>query len=684
MEWLRRGGIGSAGPRSSSRGPRSVRSRLLAISLLPTIVILPLLLTFTMTWWNEKFDRLLISKVSSDLTIARQYLGRILEHSGEKVRSLGASDAFVRVAHSDSPNETSRFLESNRKALDLDFLYLVNSRGEITSSAPAERAEVDLMRWPVIASALAGKGATVIDVLDAHDLERLSPELRDRARLELVPTRAARPTDRRAETRGMIVHTAMPARLRDGQMGALVGGILLNNNIQFIDSINDLVYTASGLPENSRGTATLFLDDVRISTNVRLFGASRALGTRVSNSVREAVLGQGRIWLDRAFVVNDWYISAYEPIVDSHDNRVGMLYVGFLERPFRIAKLTTLIAVLLAFFVATFISVPMFLNWARGIFKPLERMTKTIHLVESGDLNARTNLGHADDEIGVVANHFDELLDQIQERDRELREWAIELNNRVESRTAELRSANERLRATTKQLATTSKLAAIGEIAAGVAHEINNPIAIIQGNLDVVRREPGAVNENTKKELALIDAQVHRINQIVSMLLQFAKPSEFAGYAERQNPSEVVGDCLLLCRHLLSKTSIRVVREDVPEHVILINRTELQQVVLNLIVNAIHAMPDGGVLTFRTRKEAMNDVAGVAIQVSDTGEGMSPAVMKKIFDPFFTTKSGEGTGLGLSISQTIIRRWDGLLSVQSEPGQGATFTIWLPEVPACA
>src|SRR5687768_2794105 len=112
-----------------------------------------------------------------------------------------------------------------------------------------------------------------------------------------------------------------------GAPAALVGGILLNQNLEFIDTINDLVYQSASLPEGSQGTATLFLDDVRISTNVRLFEGRRALGTRVSAAVRSAVMDEGRTWLDSAFVVNDWYISAYEPLVDSYGKRVGMLYV---------------------------------------------------------------------------------------------------------------------------------------------------------------------------------------------------------------------------------------------------------------------------------------------------------------------------------------------------------------------
>jgi signal transduction histidine kinase len=105
----------------------------------------------------------------------------------------------------------------------------------------------------------------------------------------------------------------------------------------------------------------------------------------------------------------------------------------------------------------------------------------------------------------------------------------------------------------------------------------------------------------------------------------------------------------------------------------------LQQVLVNLIVNAIHAMPNGGRLTLRTIDSDMDGQAGVAIQVEDTGMGMAPDVMQKIFDPFFTTKTREGTGLGLSVSQMLMARQGGKISVRSEPGKGTTFTVWMPE-----
>ncbi|MCK1735211.1 cache domain-containing protein [Bradyrhizobium sp. 138] len=658
---------------------RSVRFRLLAIALLPMLVILPLLLGVAIYRWNAKFDATLISKVNGDLTIAHQYLARILEKTGVQLRALGLSARFHEVLAQDARGSLRDLLDETRKEIGLDFLYLTNDRGDVLASSPPLQHQ-PRNDWPIIMSALSGEvPATGVDIFGNDELAAISPALAERARLDLVQTPNALPTDRSTETRGMVVHAASRAMLPDGGAAALVGGTLLNQNLEFIDTINDLVYRAASLPEGSQGTATLFLDDVRISTNVRLFEGRRALGTRVSAAVRSAVLGEGRTWLDRAFVVNDWYISAYEPLVDSYGKRVGMLYVGFLEKPFSEAKYQTLVIIVAAFIIITGATVPIFLRWASSIFMPLERVTATITEVERGNLSARTKMPVLGDEIGRVAVHLDSLLDQIQERDRQLREWNEELNVRVRERTRDLEHANLKLEATTKQLIMSEKLAAIGEITAGVAHEINNPIAVMQGNLDVIRSVFGADADKAKVEFRLLDEQIDRISQIVTKLLQFARPEEYAGYVERHAPASIISDCLPLVQHLLNKTEIAVVRDDRADRLVLMNRNELQQVLVNLIVNAIHAMPDGGTLMLRSFDAERDGHQGVAIEVTDSGIGMSTEVIEKIFDPFYTTKRRQGTGLGLSISQTLIKRQGGQISAESHLGSGSTFTVWLPE-----
>lgn len=666
-----------SGKAVSPRPARSVRYRLLAIALLPTLVILPLLLGFAVYRWNAKFDAALTSKVHGDLTIAHQYLAHILENSGEHVTALGASAMFSAVVGDKAALKA--LLTRSQPQLELDFLYVIDGQGRVVASTDDRIASAVRVDWPVIASAYEGKPRTAIDVFGSADLQALSPDLATRARLPLVPTANALPSDRTEETRGMVIQSASPVDLGAAGKGVLVGGILLNQNLVFIDTINDLVYRAASLPEGSKGTATLFLDDVRISTNVRLFEGRRALGTRVSAAVRSNVLDKGETWLDSAFVVNDWYISAYEPISDSYGKRVGMLYVGFLQAPFTAAKYQTAFFIIAAFFVIAALSVPIFLRWARGIFEPLERVDATIARVESGDLGARTGNVDVRDEIGRVAVHLDDLLDQLEQRDQALRRWNDELNLRVDERTQELQLANRQLEATTKQLIMSEKLAAIGEITAGVAHEINNPIAVMQGNLEVIRSVVGDKAELAKVEFRLLDEQIQRINRIVTKLLQFAKPEEFAGFVERHAPGQAVADCLPLVQHLLTRAAIEVKLEDEAARLVLMNRTELQQVAVNLIVNAIHAMPDGGTLAVRTSDQDRDGRPGVAIVISDTGVGIDPEVLSRVFDPFFTTKRQEGTGLGLSISQTLVTRQGGSISAESAPGKGASFTVWLPE-----
>lgn len=656
---------------------RSVRFRLLAIALLPTLVILPLLLGVTMVRWSGKFDALLTTKVNSDLTVAHQYLATILENTGERLEAISTSGRLRDIIVEGDPAPLKRFLEENRERLGLDFLIIVDGKGAVSAGAGTDlgTTRVD---WPVRADALQGKASHAVDVFSQGDLQMLSPALAQRARLDLVPASDRQMPERTTETRGMMIHAASPLRLGEQDTLALVGGRLLNQNLDFIDTINDLVYRQASLPEGSQGTATLFLDDIRISTNVRLFENQRALGTRVSQAVHSAVLGAGQVWLDSAFVVNDWYISAYEPLVDSYGKRVGMLYVGFLEAPFARAKYETLGSVIAAFLGITILSIPVFLRWARAIFKPLERITETISQVDAGNLSARTGMPPTGDEIGQVAVHLDELLHRLQQREGELRAWNEELNVRVEQRTQELQLANLRLEATTKQLVMSEKLATIGEITAGVAHEINNPIAVIQGNLEVARVILGTQADAAGTEFNLIDEQVERISRIVGKLLQFARPEEFAGYVERLSPEAVISDCMPLVKHVLSRAGIDIVRVDDATGLLAMNRTELQQVLVNLIVNAAHAMPRGGTLTLCSRDEERHGLQGVGLTVKDTGVGMSEDVVARIFDPFFTTKMQEGTGLGLSVSQMLIARQGGEITVKSVLGQGTSFTIWLP------
>jgi signal transduction histidine kinase len=656
----------------------SIRNKLLALVLLPLLVVLPLLGLGLLVWGDRALDRMLVTKVRSDLAVANGYFERVLAEVGASTASIAQSHALHLAMQTGPQGDPLTGMPALLKRLKvrerLDFINLRAPDGALLYSGEGAGIEGGLSA-PAFITAAAGNGITSVEVLDPTQFGALAAPLRERVPVPLVQTRNAAPTERAVEQRAMVLLSTHPVRTNDGRVvGHLQAGVLLNRNLPFIDHINEIVYPQDSLPFGSRGTATLFLDDVRISTNVRLFGAERdqrAIGTRVSKAVRDEVLGQGRTWLDRAFVVNEWYVSAYQALTDRQGARVGMLYVGFTEAPFRWLKYGVLLTIGALFFTVMAGAAVVSLRWARGIFAPIERMAATMQQVEQGELDARVGPVATRDEIGELAAHLDQLLDTIGEKTRELQRWNAELDAKVAERTQELEAAQS-------QLVRSEKLAAVGQLTASIAHEVNNPIAVIQGNLDLVRELLGADAQRVHGELRLVDEQIERMRLIVTQLLQFARPAEYAGYVTPVDANRLVEDSLVLAAHLLASSGIEVRRELHATRQPQANRNELQQVLVNLLVNAIHAMPEGGVLTLATHDRESPEGPTLEITVTDTGPGLGPDLLRELFRPFVTRKK-DGTGLGLWISRNIVDRYGGdLRAADRDDGTpGAVFTIVL-------
>jgi signal transduction histidine kinase len=376
-------------------------------------------------------------------------------------------------------------------------------------------------------------------------------------------------------------------------------------------------------------------------------------------------------------------VSGYEPLVDTVGQRVGMLYVGYLETPYRMTKYGILALIIGIFATAMALTAWFSVRWARSIFQPVEMMNSTMQRVEYGDTAARVGLVTARDELGALANHLDELLDVIDDKTRTLQRWGEELDAKVAERTRELSLSNQSLQQAQAQLVKSEKLAAIGQLTASVAHEINNPIAVMQGNLDLVREILGAHATPVRAELQLMDQQVDRMRLIVTQLLQYARPNDYAGYVEAVDVNATLTSSLVLVEHLLARTKIVVQRQLNASQRVPINRQELQQVLINLMINAIQAMPDGGTLTLRTSDRADGlGRPGVLAEVCDTGYGLSDAIRERLFSPFFTTKN-DGNGLGLWISVGLVERYGGAIQAGNrcdggEDSAGAVFGVWLP------
>lgn len=664
----------------------SIRNKLLAMALLPLAVVLPLMVGALVIWGNAAYDRLLITKVRSDLAVARGYFEQVLGEVGSGTQGVAASHAlYLALARQDVP-ALHALLGRERQRLGFDFFNLYSPAGQLLTAdwtiTPPQSAQP---RGDPRGRMPNGTGQASLARLSASELLDLAPHLASRLDIALIPTRGAATTERSVENRALVMLSSTPVYGPQGDIQALLrGGVLLNQNLPLIDHINRIVYPAGSLPFDSHGTATLFMDDVRITTNVRLFQDQRAIGTRVSQSVRDAVLARGETWLDRAFVVNDWYVSAYEPLLDGLGERVGMLYVGYLEQPFRWVKYGMLALIVAIFMVVMVLAALFSLRWARSIFRPLEQMNQTMLRVEQGEAGARVGAVSAQDEIGALARHFDQLLDVIDDKTRALQRWADELDAKVHARTRELAQSKASLEQAQQQLVKSEKLAAIGQLTASVAHEINNPIAVMQGNLDLMRETLGAHAIPVRAELQLMDQQVERMRLIVTQLLQYARPTEYAGYVQPEDVNQVLENSLVLVAHLLASTRIEVERDLQARTPVGINRQELQQVVINLLINAIQAMPRGGRLSLRSR-ERTDGSAGVLLEVADTGAGLSDAVRQQLFRPFFTTKN-DGNGLGLWISLGLLERYGGSIEgldrySLGEASAGAVFRVWLLSEP---
>jgi signal transduction histidine kinase len=241
----------------------------------------------------------------------------------------------------------------------------------------------------------------------------------------------------------------------------------------------------------------------------------------------------------------------------------------------------------------------------------------------------------------------------------------------------ELQSLMEAERLAKDRLIRSARLAVVGELAAGVAHELNNPLTTVTGFVELILDDIPSDSPN-RPDLELVLKESLRAREVVRRLLDFSRPGE--GFRIRADINDLVWDVVALIRHLTHTNGIELkinTYDDLPW--IHVDRDQIKQVLLNLVHNAIQAMPRGGVLSLQTVPEVRNGASGVIILVQDTGPGIDPKYIDRLFEPFFTTRPiGQGTGLGLSVSYGIVTDHGGMIDVHSEPNVGSIFTIWLP------
>lgn len=487
-------------------------------------------------------------------------------------------------------------------------------------------------------------------VVSGDELRRESPLLATLAAFKFVDTPMARPRAETQESSGMMMEAAAPIfDLNNNLIGIAYGGVLLNRNYELVDKIKETVYQDLKYDGKDIGTATIFQDDVRISTNVKNEDGSRAVGTRLAEDVYGSVIVKGQPYIGRAFVVNNWYITAYEPIRDIKNRIIGVLYVGMLEQKYTDLQRETLVLFLGITLVGILLAMLLSFFLSRTISRSINQLAFASREIARGNLDTLVAI-RSNDELEELAGAFNLMTSALKKRDEQVREF------------------------TTKKIMESERLAMIGQLAANVAHEINNPLqGIVAYSHLLLEKLPG--DDSTRPYVSKITNQANRCTEIIRGLLDFARQRK-----PQKQPAAVDGllvDCISLVENQAIFQNVRIIQDFASLPPVVLDPSQIQQVFMNMIMNAAEAMDGSGQLTLGTHYYPAE--AAVEVTFADTGRGIEEGNIDRIFDPFFTTKDvGHGTGLGLAISYGIVQEHKGSISVESSIGKGTTFRVRLP------
>ncbi len=628
----------------------------LALSFLSIIILSSLI--FTLVGVQVISDRILAEaqeRVRTDLNSARliyqDRLEQVVQATQFTTARLFLKDILQGTAEAEYLEELSRFRESE----NLDILTITDHTGKVVfRTTNPDNVGDDQSNDEIVGAVLrSGKSVAGTTIISADELAKESPALAEQAYFRFIETPLARERPETEETAGMMLKAAAPVINEEGTLiGVVYCGVLLNHNYEIVDKIKQTVFQGVLYSGKDIGTATIFQDDVRVSTNVMNADGSRAVGTRISEEVYNQVVLNGEPWIGRAYVVNDWYITSYEPITSIYGEIIGILYVGILEQKYVDIEQRTVLVFLGIALAGVALSIFLSLYLSSIISGPIRKMVTASKQLANGDLDVKVAI-KSQDEFGELANTFNSMASALKERDEQLKEY------------------------TKSKIMESERLAIIGQLAANVAHEINNPLqGIVTYSHLLLETMPN--EEWSRGNLEKIVTQANRCRDIIRGLLDFARQRKIE--KRLYNVNNVIKECVSLLENQALFQNIQIIKKldpKLPE--IVFDPSQVERVFLNIIINAAEAMEGNGKLVLATRFNSVERMVEIAF--SDTGPGISKENMEKVFSPFFTTKDvGHGVGLGLAISYGIVKEHKGTITVESKVGKGTTFTVKLPMI----
>jgi two-component system NtrC family sensor kinase len=602
-------------------------------------------------------------KVSYDMATAWMIYNNRLMELKNAVSLAGDSIRLKSCPPEALEQQTQELLGKLKVQFSMDFLTLTDCRGEVLLRSSDDGMQGgNVASLAVVEKALQGETVSSTEIFSRETLAAESAGLAGEAFIGFIPTPNARPRKDGFIDSGMVLVAASPVYDGHGKVGGvLYGGVLLNGNHKIVDRLKALVYGGETFKGQDTGTCTIFAQDVRIATNVTMPDGKRAVGTRLSAEVARTVLDEKGRWRGEAFVVKDRYLAAYDPIRDLSGRVIGILYVGILKAPYVAVR----DRVIFTFFIIALLCLVLVILGSHlltsGIIRPLGKLAGATERIAGGDLDVEV-LVESPDEIGRLSTSFNRMAVSLRDMQKQ---WEARLQD---------------------QLVQSEKLASLGKVAAGVAHEMNSPLTGIMTFSHLLRRRCEDRPEE-KEWLDTIVGESERCARIVRQLLDFAREIRPDMTPVRIN--DLVGETLDLVKYQSMFHDIEVALElDKSLGYSLMDSNQIKQAMLNIILNAVDAMEGHGRLGISTKLRGAEGMQGegekgagdlIELRISDTGCGIHPEDVGRIFDPFFTTKDvGQGTGLGLAVTYGIIKHHGGDIRVESTLGEGTTFMITIP------
>jgi two-component system NtrC family sensor kinase len=573
-------------------------------------------------------------------------------HDGKVARILSAAevlaqDQAVMDLLSNRENaglavEVQDNLEAVRQEQEMDILTLLTPGGTVIlrTRAPynvGDSLADDPMVRQVISSKQPSSGNIILE------LERL--DIEGSGLIERCLAVGGEPT-------AMLAGAVVPV-FEDGEViGIIQMGSLLNGAAEKVDKIRDAVFENEYYKGKPVGTATIFMGDLRISTNVMDKEGRRAVGTRVSKEVADHVLDKGESWTGRAFVVDTWYLSQYDPIKDPEGDIIGMLYVGELEQKYLDLRTRAVVLFLSVIVAGMLLAFFMFFFLIKSILKPIHKLSEATHRLSNGDLAHRVDV-EGKDEVGDLTASFNHMAKRLEQQRQE-----------IEHRQKELEEVSEELRIINQNYI---------EMLGFVAHELKNPLASATMSLYTVKDGYlGALKPAQEKSLNAVARSLHYFHDMIKNYLDLSR-LEKGELEVNKSPVAIYPQVIAPTVEGLEREleEWQMVQNHIPEDLTLnVDENLLRIVYDNLLSNAIKYGREGGAVVIGVQ----NDSDQATMSVLNDSAGIPPEKIPLLFKKFSRLNDPEyagkkGTGLGLFICKEIIEKHGGKIWADSQVGE---------------